>query len=210
MIVSQPQGRTVLEGGDAVFDVAVTGSLPMTYRWRRNGITLATFITNAHASTFILTNVQMGNAGNYTAAISNPAGNAPVSSNAVLAVLADFDRDGMADLWEAAHGFNTNSAADAWLDADGDRMSNLHEFIAGTDPADAQSYLRVERLDPGRPALLWFAAVSNRSYTVRFSDTLDHGVWDVLTNVPAGLTNRAPRITDPNPGPSRFYRLTIP
>jgi len=46
----------------------------------------------------------------------------------------DADNDGMLDTWELAHGLNTNSAADAADDPDGDGVSNLHEFRNGTDP----------------------------------------------------------------------------
>ena len=209
-IATQPQSQTVLEGGRATFSVSVTGSLPMTYRWRRAGVTVVTVTTNAYTSTFTLANVQMTNAATYTAAISNPGGNAPVSSNAVLTVLADFDRDGMADVWEVAHGFSTNNAADASMDADGDRMTNLQEFIAGTNPTHAQSYLRVEQPRPGPSVTLSFQAVSNRSYTVQFTDALQAGGWATLTNVAARVTNHVEQVTDLNPGPGRFYRLRIP
>ena len=45
----------------------------------------------------------------------------------VVTVLADVDKDGMLDLWEASHGFNTNSPADATIDLDGDGVSNRNE-----------------------------------------------------------------------------------
>ncbi len=54
----------------------------------------------------------------------------------------DTDSDGMPDAWEAQYGFllTTN---DALADADGDRMPNMHEYIAGTDPANSTSLLEV-------------------------------------------------------------------
>lgn len=46
----------------------------------------------------------------------------------------DTDRDGMPDDWEIAEGFNPLDASDAPLDADGDGLSNLNEFLLGTNP----------------------------------------------------------------------------
>jgi uncharacterized protein (DUF1800 family) len=51
----------------------------------------------------------------------------------------DEDSDGMPDAWETQHSFNPASASDATLDADSDGLSNLREFLAGTDPRDSDS-----------------------------------------------------------------------
>ncbi|HVY68643.1 MAG TPA: LamG-like jellyroll fold domain-containing protein, partial [Verrucomicrobiae bacterium] len=52
---------------------------------------------------------------------------------------ADTDGDGMPDWWEDAHGLNKNSAADASQDADNDGLTNLQEWVKGTDPKNADS-----------------------------------------------------------------------
>jgi hypothetical protein len=46
----------------------------------------------------------------------------------------DTDGDGMPDAWERRYGLNPNSSADAVLDPDGDSLSNLAEYHAGTNP----------------------------------------------------------------------------
>lgn len=47
----------------------------------------------------------------------------------------DSDSDGMPDAWENLHGFNTISASDGPLDADGDGYTNLEEYLNGTAPS---------------------------------------------------------------------------
>jgi uncharacterized protein (DUF1800 family) len=51
----------------------------------------------------------------------------------------DADSDGMPDAWESAELFNSNNPADAQTDADNDGLSNLREYLAGTDPHDSDS-----------------------------------------------------------------------
>ena len=51
----------------------------------------------------------------------------------------DTDGDGIPDAVETAAGLNPNSAADASGDADNDGLSNLQEFLLGTDPGKADT-----------------------------------------------------------------------
>jgi hypothetical protein len=51
----------------------------------------------------------------------------------------DSDGDGMPDWWEERHGLDSADSSDAALDPDGDGLSNLAEYRAGTDPHSADS-----------------------------------------------------------------------
>ncbi|MGB6221583.1 MAG: hypothetical protein WBG04_11155, partial [Haloferula sp.] len=46
----------------------------------------------------------------------------------------DTDRDGMPDAWESLYLFDINNPADAALNADSDSLTNLQEFLAGSNP----------------------------------------------------------------------------
>jgi hypothetical protein len=81
-IVSQPTDQTVAGGDTAVFSVTASGTPPLGYQWRYNGVNLAGATNNS----LILTNVQFSQNGNYTVLISNIFGSI-LSSNAVLIVL---------------------------------------------------------------------------------------------------------------------------
>ncbi len=81
---------------------------------------------------------------------------------------ADDDSDGMDDAWESAHGLNPRSALDALPDADGDRVPNYAEWIAGTDPGRSSSFLAVQGGLAAQGALvLTWSSVSGVTYTVR-------------------------------------------
>lgn len=88
-IVDQPQSQTVVAGDNVTFSVTVTNNatLPVTYRWRRAGVSFLTNILFARTSVLTLTNVNLSQTGRYSVAITNLAGSVPVSSNALLTVL---------------------------------------------------------------------------------------------------------------------------
>jgi len=50
----------------------------------------------------------------------------------------DTDKDGIPDWWEIKYGLNPKNRFDAKLDSDGDKLNNLQEFQADTDPKVAE------------------------------------------------------------------------
>ena len=88
-------------------------------------------------------------------------------------------------------------------------MNNLAEYIAGTDYTNAASYLKVQAIGPGI-GRLQFTAVTNRTYTVQYTDSLSLPDWKKLADVLAKTTTRTETIIDRNATTNRFYRLVIP
>lgn len=72
------------------------------------------------------------------------------------------------------------------------------------------STLRIDTLSRTRGVTLNFRAAANRSYTVQFADAPTAGPWMKLADVPARAIRHTATISDPNPGPSRFYRVITP
>jgi hypothetical protein len=87
------------------------------------------------------------------------------------------DNDGIPDWWRLAYfDHATGQAGDlsrAGDDADGDGMSNLAEYLAGTDPRDADSVFEITGVVKASDSLqvLW-AARTNRTYQLQQSDSL--------------------------------------
>lgn len=81
-ITQQPTNLNVRLGSNALFRVTARGSTPIVYQWLKDGLPLA----GATNPVLSLTNVQLGDEGNYTAIISNSFGAQP-SQPARLVIL---------------------------------------------------------------------------------------------------------------------------
>jgi hypothetical protein len=92
-------------------------------------------------------------------------------------------------------------------------VSNAQEYQAGTNPNDAESLLKVERLlltPGGLAAVIQFRAASNQTYTVQHQPALAGG-WTKLADVVALPTNRLVSITNAlGGGKARYHRLVTP
>ncbi len=222
VVLRPPLGQTVVEGSDFSQSVEIAGNpAPFAYSWRRGVSTIIATNSGNYRSNFITVNttaaglVLVSNmpSSNYQMrlVVFNDANNSPgVLTAFTNTVLADFDRDGIPDVVESGLGLSSSNAADGALDLDGDGLSNQAEYVAGTDPNNSQSYLKIEQgIIPGM-ATVHVAAVSNRTYSVQFTDALGSGVWRKLGDIVARPANRVESFSDPTWTTNRFYRVVLP
>jgi hypothetical protein len=138
----------------------------------------------------------------------------PVSATwTVSNPLPDSDGDLLPDAWETANGLNPADDSDAAKDADGDASSNLHEFIAGTDPQSRTSVLSAEPATLGNGTVrLSISVVAGKTYRVEMSETLQGTPWDVLASLPAQAATGMITVDDPNASSAtrKFYRVVTP
>lgn len=209
-VVQSPLSQAVVPGSTFTLSVAVTNNatLPITYKWRVNFQYAFTNVRYAHADFVTITNAQPIHT-NYSVVVTNVVSAGTASGFANIIYLADSDGDGLPDVWEEAAGLSATNAADALGDNDGDGMLNWQEYVAGTDPTNALSCLKVEAALPGPGAVVRFGAISNRTYSVQFSDQ-PGGPWTTLADLPARATNRVELLPDPGCATNRFYRVQTP
>jgi hypothetical protein len=121
--------------------------------------------------------------------------------------LPDSDGDGLPYGWETANGLDPDNATDAGLDHDGDSHSNRAEYLAGSNPRDGASFLKVDVVQGPPGVTLRFPAFPNRTAAVEWSTDL--AVWTTLQAIIPAANFRTLDVTDPAPPPrQRFYRVT--
>jgi len=122
---------------------------------------------------------------------------------------ADNDWDGMADGWENQFGLDPEDPNDGAGDPDMDGLSNLQEYLSGSDPGWDDSF-RLEVMAIGLGGALEGRLIGpvGRTYTVEVSPDLSQ--WQVLTNFPG--TNAVMPFVDEEAGVmiQRFYRAVSP
>ncbi|MBE0545916.1 MAG: hypothetical protein IH623_31695 [Verrucomicrobia bacterium] len=138
-------------------------------------------------------------------------GTSEFSNSQTVQPSTDTDGDGLPDFWEALYPSCLNPAiADPPTeDCDGDGFTNLQEYIAGTDPTQANSALRLADITVnGNGATVTFTGIAGRQYGLDRQSPLGAGVW---VRVATGMPEADGQVTlaDPNPPPSgnAFYRL---
>jgi Concanavalin A-like lectin/glucanases superfamily/Divergent InlB B-repeat domain/Immunoglobulin I-set domain len=138
-ILGQPFKQIVTPGEIVTFSVVVADASAVTFQWKFNG----TDIPGATGDSLLLPNVNAANLGQYSVTVTNSAGSV-TSTPAEL--LLDTDDDGLPDTWEAANFIDPDATHPlnpanqrSETDPDKDGVSNLDEFLDGTNPTDKAS-----------------------------------------------------------------------
>jgi Ig-like domain-containing protein/List-Bact-rpt repeat protein len=131
-IIRQPQNQVVAPGETASFSVVVADTRALSYQWHFNGNP----IIGATTETLLRQNFTTSDEGQYTVVLTNPSGGV---TSAPAMLMLDTDADGLADSWEQTY-FGSLAQHSA-TDYDGDGVSNLNEFLDGTNPMDSASVL---------------------------------------------------------------------
>ena len=95
----------------------------------------------------------------------------------------DTDGDGLPDAWELANQLNPNDIASqhgASGDPDFDGLTNLQEYLAGTNPMNPDSSLRIVNVESKNSSIsLTWSSQPNKLYRIESSTDMIH--WAVLS-----------------------------
>jgi hypothetical protein len=131
-ILTQPQQQIAGPGELASFFVVAADTSGLTYQWRFYG----TNVGGANADTLLVTNVSPSNEGPYSVVLFNNSGSV---TSAPAMLWYDGNGNGLPDSWELAYFGNLTQNPTG--DYDGDGVSNLQEFLDGTNPTNSASAL---------------------------------------------------------------------
>ncbi len=130
--VSPPAPALLQSNSFATFSVVASGA-GLAYQWLSNGVP----IPGATGDSLVVGNLPLvgTNLGNFSVIVSNRSGSI---TSAPVALWPDANGNGIPDWWEMAYFGNLNQPASG--DFDGDGVSNLDEYLEGTNPTNAASF----------------------------------------------------------------------
>ena len=123
----------------------------------------------------------------------------------------DSDSDGLPDDWELAHGLKPESDTDAGADPDGDGLTNLQEYICGTDPREQASRLELAVVRDNVQLELRFQAQPNRIYVIESRERLGLGEWQTVRTLAPEANGGEVVVREliEKGQPERYFRLLV-
>ncbi len=122
--------------------------------------------------------------------------------------VADSDGDGIADEWEL-NSFGNLTTATASSDYDHDGQSDYAEFISGTDPKNASSYLLVQTQPGATGFLISWPSKTNRTYTLERSTNLLSGFTAMQSSIAATPPMNSTRDASSTNAQTCYYRIKL-
>jgi GH15 family glucan-1,4-alpha-glucosidase len=117
--------------------------------------------------------------------------------------------DGIPDYWALQYAFNPLDPSVANADSDGDGLSNLQEFLAGTDPTNSASSLRITSITrTGNVNIITWESVNGKTYHLQSTDTLT-GTFTDLAGPDITASGSSTFTTDTTAVVGRFYRVHL-
>jgi subtilisin family serine protease len=125
--------------------------------------------------------------------------------------IVDTDTNGLPDWWELQY-FGHLTGSDPNADADHDGLSNLAEWLAGTNPTNASSVLRLTAIPTNNPNayVVRWPSVAGKYYRLERATNLLTGFNSVVqTNIAATAPTNTATDTAILPGNTRLYRVGV-
>ena len=125
--------------------------------------------------------------------------------------IVDTDTNGLPDWWELQY-FGHLTGTDPNADPDHDGMSNLEEWLAGTNPTNASSCLRLIAIPSNNPNafVVRWPSVAGKYYWLERATNLLTGFNSIVrTNIAATAPTNTETDTAVLPGKARFYRVGV-
>jgi len=199
-ISGAPQAQVVTAGQNATFSVAVSGGTTLNFQWYKG----TEVIPNATNSFLTITNAQFEAAGNYKVTVTS--GNDSVTSTPVSLTVTAPTSITFGD-WRESYGL-TGEQADPEVDADGDGLPNVVEYVLGTNPTQSnQGPTSAKPVNSGgiiypSVTIRRLKAASGFDIIVQASQSIDFNplvptTLESITDVGNGMEDVVVRVNDP-------------
>lgn len=207
-------GMWVVVNGAASYSPS---ALPLTYAWEKTGgpSVFTTNFNQNYAALLSTLNVLSNTVVTLQLRVHDGRFFSDVTNMTVtITPMTDADSDGLSDQEELTGYDNALTPANpggkitnpARADTDGDGMRDGDEALAGTNPNDSTSLLRMSaiRIEQNLMEVEW-SSVSGRNYRFERTATLPSAEWPLLQIIHA--TSALTRATDANAHTNYFYRI---